>query len=110
MNGSLTTVIAQGLLVEETVDPQQQQALISEALPIAGIFLAVLGIVLLILWKSMNKQMRKINESLPPGRDDREQALDRELTEEAVARGEAQEAQEAPSDETPPDKPGTSGT
>jgi hypothetical protein len=50
--------------------------------------------------------MRKIDTSLPAGRDDREQAMDRELTEEAVARGEAQEAQ---SDETPPDKPGTSG-
>ncbi|HAN70141.1 MAG TPA: hypothetical protein DCQ36_00925 [Actinobacteria bacterium] len=106
MTWSFATVMAQGLLVEEPVDPQKQQALISGALPIAGIFLLVLGIALFVLWKSMNKQMRKIDTSLPAGRDDREQAMDRELTEEAVARGEAQEAQ---SDETPPDKPGTSG-
>ena len=37
----------------------------------------------------MTKQMRKIDPSLPQGRDDREQALDQQLTQEAVERGEA---------------------
>jgi len=35
--------------------------------------------------------MKKIDPSLPQGRDDREQALDRRLTQEAVERGEAED-------------------
>lgn len=102
----MTWTLALGARVvpAETVNPEEQQSLISGALPIAGIFVLLLGIALFVLWKSMNKQMRKIDENLPAGRDDREQALDRELTQEAVARGDA-EAGETPA----ADEPGTPG-
>jgi hypothetical protein len=40
----------------------------------------------------MRKQIGRIDSSLPAGADDREQARDRLLTEEAVARGESDEA------------------
>ena len=42
-----------------------------------------------LLWRSMSKQMKKIDPSLPDGPDDREQARDRAITREAVKRGEA---------------------
>lgn len=92
-----TLTFASLVRADEPVNPEQQQALISGALPIAGIFVLLLGIALFVLWKSMNKQMRKIDESLPAGKDDQEQALDRRLTQEAVARGE-QGAADAASD------------
>ena len=41
------------------------------------------------LWRSMSKQMKKIDPSLPDGPDDHEQARDRAITREAVERGEA---------------------
>lgn len=99
---SMTAVMTGGLLADEPVDPEQQQALISGALPIAGLFVLALGIALFILWKSMNKQMRRIDKNLPAGPDDHEQELDRELTQEAVARGEAED--------TAADERGSSGS
>lgn len=98
------------VLTDENIDPDKQQQLISGALPIAGLFVLVLGIALFFLWRSMNKQMGRIDPNLPPGRDASEQALDRELTQEAVARGEAQEqaATSDPEEPTPP--PSASGT
>jgi flagellar biosynthesis/type III secretory pathway M-ring protein FliF/YscJ len=92
-----TLTFAALVRADEPVNPEQQQALISGALPIAGIFVLALLIALFVLWKSMNRQMRKIDSSLPAGRDDQEQALDRRLTQEAVARGE-RAAADAPSD------------
>ena len=82
-------------LLTETSDPDQQRSLIDQAGPIAGLFVLVLGIAMFFLWKSMSKQMKRIDPSLPTGRDDREQALDRRLTEEAVQRGEADDADDA---------------
>lgn len=76
------------LLAEDPPDVEQQQQLISGALPIAGLFILLLGIALFVLWRSMRKQIGRIDASLPAGADDREQALDRQLTDEAVARGE----------------------
>ncbi len=72
----------------ETTDPDEQQSLISGALPIAGLFVAVLLVAVFFLWRSLRKQIGKIDSSLPDGRDDREQALDRRLQDEAVKRGE----------------------
>ena len=72
----------------ETTNPEEQQALISGALPIAGLFVAVLLVAVFFLWRSLRKQIGKIDSSLPAGRDDREQALDRRLQDEAVERGE----------------------
>lgn len=80
------------VLTEEPIDVEKQQQLISGALPIAGLFILVLGIALFLLWRSMRKQIGKIDQSLPAGPDDREQALDRQLTDDAVARGEHEES------------------
>ena len=93
------------LLAEDPPDVQKQQELISSALPIAGLFILMLGIALFLLWRSMRRQMGKIDASLPAGPDDREQELDRTLTEEAVARGEREAVD--PSDEP---RPGSSGS
>ncbi len=83
------------LLLAETTDPDQQRSLIDDAGPIAGLFVLLLGIAIFFLWKSMSKQMKKIDPNLPYGRDDREQALDRQRTEDAVKRGEADEADDS---------------
>ena len=72
----------------ETTNPEEQQALISGALPIAGLFVAVLLVAVFFLWRSLRKQIGKIDSNLPGGRDDQEQALDRRLQAEAVERGE----------------------
>ncbi|MSO27712.1 MAG: hypothetical protein EXQ60_06585 [Candidatus Nanopelagicales bacterium] len=61
--------------------------LIDSAGPIAGLFVLALGVALALLWLSLNRQMKRINPDLPMGRDDKEQAEDRELTKEAVERG-----------------------
>ncbi len=53
------------------------------------LFVVLLGVAVYFLWRSLNKQMKRIDPSLPGGRDDQEQALDRRLTREAVERGEA---------------------
>jgi len=72
-------------------DDQQSEMgkLIDDAGPIAGLFVLALGAVMVLLWFSLNKQMKKIDPSLPAGEHDEEQAFDRQLTEEAVERGES---------------------
>lgn len=98
----MTWSIPAAVWAEMPPDPQKQQELISGALPIAGLFLLVLAIAILLLWLSMRRQMTKIDSNLPAGADDREQALDRRLTEEAVERGEQEAAESpAPRDESP---------
>ena len=69
-------------------------SVIDGAGPIAGLFILLLGIAILIIWKSMNRQIKKINPELPPGRSDRLRMADEEYTAEAEARG-AKEAREA---------------
>lgn len=90
---ALTTIAltSDATVLAEDLDPDTRASLISGALPIAGIFLAVLLVVVFFLWRSMTRQMKKIDPALPQGRDDREQALDRRLTQEAVERGQAAE-------------------
>ena len=61
--------------------------LIDDAGPVAGLFVLVLGIVLFFLWRSMSRQLKRIDPSLPAGPDQREQELDRERTERALERG-----------------------
>lgn len=41
------------------------KTLIDNALPIAGLFVVVLGIALFLLWKSMNRQLKKVDANLP---------------------------------------------
>lgn len=76
------------------VDDAQQSRLaklIDDAGPIAGLFVLALLIAMYFLWRSLNKQMKKIDPSLPAGEHDEEQALDQQLTDQAVERGAADE-------------------
>ena len=86
---TVTQALATAAVVAEDIDPDSRESLIDNALPIAGLFVLVLLVVMFFLWRSMSKQMKKIDPSLPDGPDDREQARDRALTREAVERGEA---------------------
>ena len=69
-------------------------SVIDGAGPIAGLFILLLGIAIVIIWKSMNRQMKKINPDLPPGRSDRLRMADEDYTQQAEERG-AEEAREA---------------
>lgn len=53
-----------------------------------GIIVLILGIAVFLLWKSMNRQIKKINVDLPPGPQDERIAEDEHFTDEAVVRGE----------------------
>ena len=53
-----------------------------------GIIVLILGIAVFLLWKSMNRQMKKISVDLPPGPQDERIAEDEHFTEEAMMRGE----------------------
>ena len=87
----------------ETDPNTELSRLIDGAGPIAGLFVLALGAVLVLLWFSLNRQMKKINPDLPLGRDDLEQAADAEFTAQAVARGATEEvASEPGADEQPP--------
>lgn len=57
-------------------------------LQIVGVIVLVLGIVVFLLWKSMNRQIKKITIDLPPGPQDERIAEDEHFTEEALVRGE----------------------
>lgn len=63
-------------------------SVIDGAGPLAGLFVLLLAVAVVIIWKSMNRQFKRIDPSLPMGRDDLEQAADRRYTEQAVERGE----------------------
>lgn len=73
----------------ETTDPDLLRELVDSALPIAGLFVTLLGVMVFLLWRSMRRQLGRIDPELPGGADDRLQAQDRRLTEEAVERGAA---------------------
>ena len=73
----------------ETTDPDVQKSLIDDAGPIAMAFVVALGIAMVFLWKSMSKQMKRIDPNLPAGHEDREQAYERQLTQDAIERGKA---------------------
>jgi hypothetical protein len=68
-------------------------SVIDGAGPIAGLFMLLLGIAIFVIWKSMNRQLKKIDPNLPPGRADRLRMADEQYTEEAEARGAAQAAE-----------------
>ncbi len=84
----MIAIVAQ--VLAETTDPDQQRSLIDDAGPIAMAFVVALGIAMFFLWKSLSKQMKKIDPNLPPGRDGIEQAQDRQVIQDAMARGEAE--------------------
>jgi len=89
MLGTISTLGVYASVALETTDEKQSEIakLIDDAGPVAGLFVLVLGIVLFFLWKSMSRQLKRIDPSLPTGPDQREQELDRQLTERAVERG-----------------------
>ncbi|MFA7322830.1 MAG: hypothetical protein WC005_00555 [Candidatus Nanopelagicales bacterium] len=41
------------------------KSVIDQAGPIALMFIVILGIALYLLWKSMNRQLKKVDENLP---------------------------------------------
>ena len=59
-------------LADEDPD-SEMKGLIDDAGPVAGLFVLALGIALYFLWRSLNKQMKRIDPNLPEGPDDREQ-------------------------------------
>ena len=61
---------------------------IDGGLQIVGIIVLILGIAVFFLWKSMNRQIKKISTNLPEGPQDERVAEDEKSTEEAVVRGE----------------------
>jgi hypothetical protein len=66
--------------------------IIDSAGPITALFVILLAIGIFVIYKSLNRQMKKINPDLPPGPDDEEQAADRLATQEAVERGEREDS------------------
>jgi ABC-type nickel/cobalt efflux system permease component RcnA len=79
-------------LIRLADDKQTQMGkLIDDAGPIAGLFVLVLGVCLFLLWRSLNRQIKRIDPTLPEGEHDLEQDRDREYTEQAVERGEGDE-------------------
>jgi len=72
------------------IPPDQQglQSVIDGAGPIAGLFVLLLLVAVVLLWLSLNRQLKKIDPALKAGPDDERKELDREYTAEAVARGE----------------------
>lgn len=56
--------------------------------PITGLFVLLLGIAVFIIWRSLNKQIKKVSPDLPAGPEDERLAEDAHFTEEAIERGE----------------------
>jgi len=77
--------------MNRTVESEMSR-IIDSAGPITALFVILLAIGIFVIYKSMNRQMKKINPGLPPGPDDEEQAADRRATEEAVERGEREDS------------------
>lgn len=65
--------------------------LIDKAIPISGLFVLALAVAVFFLWRSMNKQVRRINPDLPEGAADLQRDADAEYTAQAVERGEQQD-------------------
>jgi hypothetical protein len=85
----MITAAVIGAVVHLADDQQSEMSkLIDDAGPIAGLFVLVLGITLFLLWRSLNKQIKRIDPTLPEGPHDLELEHDRELTEQAIERGE----------------------
>jgi hypothetical protein len=59
---ALSSVVA-SVLADE--DEDQMKSLIDDAGPIAMAFIVLLGVALFFLWRSMNKQLKRIDPALP---------------------------------------------
>jgi hypothetical protein len=69
---------------------------IDGGLQIVGIIVLVLGIAVFLLWKSMNRQIKKINVDLPAGPEDERVAEDEHFTQEAIQVGENERGEDDP--------------
>ncbi|MGA0208553.1 MAG: hypothetical protein ACO3LZ_01395 [Candidatus Nanopelagicales bacterium] len=69
---------------------------IDGGLQIVGIIVLVLGIAVFLLWKSMNRQIKKINVDLPAGPEDERIAEDEHFTQEAIQAGENERGEDDP--------------
>ncbi|TEX50277.1 MAG: hypothetical protein B7C55_11550 [Actinomycetales bacterium mxb001] len=74
---------------EPPIDPSR---ITPGLLGLASFLFLIVAVVL--LYRSMRKQMSKVDPDLPEGPGDRERAEDARLTEEAEKRGEADDAPE----------------
>ena len=92
----MTGLLAMAVVASAEDQRSQMAKLIDDAGPIAGLFVLVLLIAMFFLWRSLNKQIKRIDPTLPEGPDDQQQALDRQLTEDAVTRGEDAEDEPRP--------------
>jgi|GEM_PF-2605953 hypothetical protein len=72
-------------------DMTKLEAVIDRAGPIAGLFVLLLGVALFLLFRSMNKQLKKVSPDLPMGADDRQQAQDRAIVQQAMQAGEREQ-------------------
>ena len=73
-------------------DEDQMKTVIDQAGPIALLFVLILGGAVYIIWRSLKKQMNRIDPNLPKGKDDKLQAADARYQAEAVKRGEEEAA------------------
>jgi hypothetical protein len=66
--------------------------LIDGAGPITGLVVLLVAGAMVLLWLSMNRQLKKVNPALPDGPEDRRQQADERYTEEAEERGADEQA------------------
>ena len=52
--------------------------------PITGLFVLLLGVAVFFIWRSLNKQMKKVDASLPGGPEDTEQTDIEEVGTESI--------------------------
>jgi hypothetical protein len=76
-------------------------SVIDGAGPIAGFFMLLLAVSVFFIWKSMNRQIKRISPDLPMGVDDRLQRADVRMTQEALDTGAAADKEQV-EDEHPP--------
>lgn len=84
-----TTLNASSILADPTDD---LNSVIDGAGPLSFLFLALLGIALFFIIRSMNRQMKKVDQNLPPGKADRRRAFDESIIIKAEEAGEQQAA------------------
>lgn len=77
------------LLADPTDD---LNSVIDGAGPLSFVFFAFLAVALFFIIRSMNRQFKKVNKDLPPGKADRRRAFDESIIQQAEVRGEEQAA------------------
>ncbi len=73
-------------------DERNLSQLIDSAGPITGLIVLLVAGAMVLLWFSMNRQLKKVSPTLPDGPEDRRQQADERYTEEAEERGAEEQA------------------